>query len=527
MPPRSDSLSQADRLGLPLSAGPSLRTSTLAGHSEGRADAHETSRDPANVSSSFERSSRRQTFEDDSSRLGMSPPTLEDFPRGIAHSYIIDAVLYSPELPNDIPGPPSLNADIAQEEYAGEAETNRQRKRKRLASCDISAHQYSPYGHRGQVVPGFLKLDVVDINAHEGCATKDANYQANMLRRDWSIYITQTDHCDVILAHKGKVPFSLTKIVVTVPLAATHRTPSVHPRFQSTNFHISVLTSFSIHEGLVFVAMAASDFKRTVHYRRRNPQHANSSEGRGTYFRFHDRPPSRRADNPGSTPRSIGAIPPTQPSDTQWRQLGTHWVRHSHRAHQRTSSDPITPLHIFSPPIPDSEYQVRTNSNEPSSESEADKTDDESEASTTSERVTPERRTRARSDTPRPLLWNPPFIIDSDDEEVITIPPQLSTSHRTHGVYVRSPNDHGTTDPGAYVTSNSRQRRLQLYKERESNASFEQDSERGEYGQAHDILYPHASFTFEEGKTRVSVRFDPPVYAFSHSLPKVTCLPSL
>ena len=79
---------------------------------------------------------------------------------------------------------------------------------------------------------------------------------------------------------------------------------------------------------------------------------------------------------------------------------------------------------------------------------------------------------------------------------------------------MRASNDHGTTDPGAYVTSNSRRRRLRLYKERESDGNLDQKSEGGEHGQAQDVLHPHARFTFGKGKTRVAIRFDPPVYVF-------------
>ena len=237
MPPSDNPFPQADRPNLPSTNNLSSRTPASTSQSEGRSNTQATPRDSTSVPSSYTGSSIMQAAEDSLSRLGTSSQSLGEFPRGVARSYIGDEGPYSLVFPNEIPSPPSLNADIAQEEYAGEAEMNRQRKRKRLASWDISAHHYPPYGHKGQVVPGLLKLDVVDVNTHEGNTCKDANYQAHILRRNWSIFATQTDHCDVILAHKGRVPFSVSKVVIKVPTTTTYRAPSVHHSLQTTAFY--------------------------------------------------------------------------------------------------------------------------------------------------------------------------------------------------------------------------------------------------------------------------------------------------
>ena len=192
------------------------------------ANAQETSRDPAIfLGQAWEELTRGQSFMDEAAPPGMNPSNHEESSRQLIRAFINDSRFYPHDLSNDIPSPPSFNTDFAQEEYADEAEVNRNRKRKRLGSFDNSGHRYPPYGHKGQVVPGLLQLDVIDVNTHEGNTCKDARYQANILRRSWSIYATQTDHCDVILAHKEKVPFSLTKIVVKVPTTTTYRAPSV------------------------------------------------------------------------------------------------------------------------------------------------------------------------------------------------------------------------------------------------------------------------------------------------------------
>ena len=395
---------------------------------------------------------------------------------------------------NGIPHPPSLIPDPTMEEYAGEAEMNRQqRKRKRLASEDVSAHQFAPYGHKGQVVPGPLKLEVVDVNTHESNTCKDTLYQANILRRNWSVYATQTDHCDVILEHKAQVPFSLTKLVIKVPIATTYRQPSVHPLSPSLNFTKgSMLTAHRIGEGLLFVAMTASDFSRTVHYRLRSTTpSADPTHGRGTYFHFHDRPPSRRADN-GINPAANG-----------WQQLGAHWVRPAGRIHHRSSADPYSPQRVLSPPIPDSAFQVRAARDDPSSESEYASGDD-SDASTISSHHTPERRSRARSDTPRPTSSPTPPAEFLDDEQQPDASMVALVRQR-----MRGPIDQGVTDPGAYVSSNSRRRRLN--KERDSMGSTDAKSEMDKDGQDSGILRPQARFFFGKGKTRVSVKLDPPV----------------
>ena len=475
------------------------------------------------------RSTRRRGTAYSSLRLSPSQPVQGASQRGVArHSTanLDEAFLFHPS--SDVPHPPCISPDPVQEEYAGEAEMNRrQRKRRRLelASGEVAAHQYLPYGHNGQVVPGPLQLDVVDVNTHESNTCKDSRYQAKILRRNWSVYSTQTDHCDVILGHKERVPFNLTKIVIKVPIASTYRQPSARPI--SLILHRTMLIIYSISEGLLFVAMTASEFSRTVHYRLRSTtlstlrlsrpnrfQGADPTQGRGTYFQFHDRPPSRRSDNVliyGTHYNPQNTDPPVVAG---LQQLGSHWVRPLTRTNRRSAPEPSSPRRVLSPPIPDSQFQVDVAHDNISSDSEYLSGDD-SEESTASGQPTPERRSRARSDTPRPSFSpTPPPAEDSEDENESNVFYQRLRSEpadRASDLIRSTATNQGTTHHLMNVVNSSRRQRLRLNKEGDSVGGTYEWSEKDQIWREPGILRPHARFFFEKGKTKVSVHLDPPV----------------
>lgn len=114
-------------------------------------------------------------------------------------------------------GSPDLNA----REYSGEADVNRRRKRRKLDSEVSIGHMNGfSYGHRGQVVSGPLKMELVscDGGIHNEAARHGKEYWPdNVLRNDKSVYCTDDSRCNIILRHLGETPFCLKKIVIKAP----------------------------------------------------------------------------------------------------------------------------------------------------------------------------------------------------------------------------------------------------------------------------------------------------------------------
>ena len=116
-------------------------------------------------------------------------------------------------------GSPEVNA----REYSGEAEVNRRRAKRRKLDDDLSYAGHLRgfrYGHRGQVVPGPLKMEIVscDGGLHTEAARHGREYwPENVLRNDKSVYCTDNNKCNLILRHMGETTFCLKKLVIKAP----------------------------------------------------------------------------------------------------------------------------------------------------------------------------------------------------------------------------------------------------------------------------------------------------------------------
>ncbi|KAL2406945.1 hypothetical protein ABEF95_015498 [Exophiala dermatitidis] len=110
-------------------------------------------------------------------------------------------------------------------------------KRRKLAngSYEEEPRTFS-YGHKGQVVPGQLRLDIVSCDGGEYSDPHIPinSYPQNVLLDDTSVYCTKSNRCNLLLKHVGGMPFTLTQIVVKAPRAG-YDAP--------------------IQEGMIFVAM--------------------------------------------------------------------------------------------------------------------------------------------------------------------------------------------------------------------------------------------------------------------------------
>lgn len=123
----------------------------------------------------------------------------------------------------DVPMPRMISPDIAAQEYSGEAEVNRRRaKRRRLDSESVDGgFKGFSYGHRGQVVTGPLKMEIVSCDGghfpgHAGQHVRHY-WPENVLRNDKSVYCTEGNRCNIVLRHQGETTFCLKKLVIKAP----------------------------------------------------------------------------------------------------------------------------------------------------------------------------------------------------------------------------------------------------------------------------------------------------------------------
>ena len=140
--------------------------------------------------------------------------------------------------------------------YAGRDFRARAKRRKLDDGNYDSESKAISYGHKGQVVPGQLKLEIASCDGGE---YQDPNnpvnsWPQNVLQDDLTVYCTKSNRCNMLLRHVTGMPFSLTKIVVKAPLSG-YDAP--------------------IQEGMIFVAMSDDDLLEKTsqfetHYSPRN-----------------------------------------------------------------------------------------------------------------------------------------------------------------------------------------------------------------------------------------------------------------
>ncbi|KAL8643250.1 MAG: hypothetical protein Q9228_000144 [Teloschistes exilis] len=107
-------------------------------------------------------------------------------------------------------------------------------KRRKLNDGLFATDFGPPYGHRGQVVPGPLRMEIsfCDGGLHEYASMEYG--PENVLRNDLSVYCTKSKQCNMLLRHAGSAPFCLQKLVIKAP---------------ETGF------TAPIQEGMVFISM--------------------------------------------------------------------------------------------------------------------------------------------------------------------------------------------------------------------------------------------------------------------------------
>lgn len=169
------------------------------------------------------------------------------------------------------PVPRIGSPDVATREYQGEFQMNRENRwRAKRRKLDVDDNNRATpafrYGHKGQVVPGKLKMQIVSCDGGQYTEPNgDSSWANNVLDDDSTVYCTKSNHCNMVLGHLGDMPFSLSKIVVKAP---------------RTGFDAP------IQEGMIFVAMEDDNLlARTANYqiqytpnkyhrRQRRPEHS-------------------------------------------------------------------------------------------------------------------------------------------------------------------------------------------------------------------------------------------------------------
>ncbi|KAL8707828.1 MAG: hypothetical protein Q9220_007182 [cf. Caloplaca sp. 1 TL-2023] len=387
----------------------------------------------------------------------------------------------------------TASPDIVSQEYSGEAavnEANRQRAKRRRLNDGLLAKDFGPqYGHRGQVVPGPLRMEIVfcDGGMHE-CG--DQQYcPENVLRNNLSVYCTRSSKCDLVLRHEGGAAFCLQKLVVKAP---------------ENGF------TAPIQEGMVFVAMDNEGLVRKAsHYNVKETPSPSPPSSPSSSLQSPDllndrypaleplrpgqidqhRPPSRRRTQDGSQrvippPVSNGAdLPPAydEPHNQQQPLLRVQRVS-GHIMHADETSDtgqsPNTGYQSAAT-APDSTFSSQINISIDCEEH----SDDEEEES--SQATLADRHYRDRITSP----------YDSSEE--------IGDPDLTH--YLQRSGLRRRPAPGT-----RRHRRRTVPRCIESDAPpAPEDGSSGAKGT--DVLIPHAIIFIEKDKSVVNVKFDPPM----------------
>ncbi|MCJ1307546.1 hypothetical protein MMC25_001192 [Agyrium rufum] len=457
----------------------------------------------------------------------------------------------------DEPIPRLLSPDPVTQEYADEADVNRRRsKRRRLGTSDTLDNRNISFSHRGQVVPGPLKLRIYSCDAED--RFMGGHSAENMLLNDRSIFTSGTSVINIVLAHQAETPFALTKLVIRAP---------------STGFIAS------IQEGVVFVSMSPEYLiRQTARYRIVEPPRPSlarsdvrslSNPNSSSY-----RPPSRRSEYPSAYRPSHHAPDPLayhssrshyqhshnrhwpaswQPSerqipatrddgneqDEEETSPGFHDTSESFDRHFHSSRHPSTQrqehqtlpqeapqYRSISPAIP-SPYNVTTSCDSDSSDAE-----EHAPSTSSNDSVSPTHISTTARGTHDEDARNDCSSAEEDEEDeslrYLRFRPSPTrqdgrnnrsndypfTSHAT----IRPSNLSSstvvpaTTDPRAYVTSRRRRRarfsKGNLCEDRDGSVDYDANFEGEPNGQEDDVIPPHAKFSMEKEKSAVTVRFE-------------------
>lgn len=350
-------------------------------------------------------------------------------------------------------------------------ESNHRRSKYRRLENGVSEKRYIPrYGHRGQVVPGTLNMELIfrdgDLNKEPG-ANSQRQWPENFLRYDDSVRYSDKSKRNFILRHQGETAFCVKRI-------------TFNQWFTRNPYHKNPI---NIIYGTIFICMDDDDLiSRTKLYDffQDSPSTSSGTSNDGLSLDFDPardfhvgRPQSRRSDS--VFPR---VIPPPLSSTTNASIMPYSQSSPSDTSFSPPPSDAVEASTKRFSPTPSSPFEVTIDYNDHSS-------DDEEEVGYESVRnlTTEVRYERVNSPT------------DISDEDAMVVRtnqrPGRLTSIDIYRWRYRSryrPSTSQGTAPGDGRVGSS------VHREKPKND-----------------LHPHAKFIIERGKPKVNVSFEPPV----------------
>lgn len=107
---------------------------------------------------------------------------------------------------------------MPQDVESGRPVRRRRSKRRKLDSDDNrEGSRGFGYGHRGQVVPAMLRMQLVSCDGGNYESGSGYSFPENILKNDPSVYCTKSDRCNLVLQHPGEIPFCVNRIVIKAP----------------------------------------------------------------------------------------------------------------------------------------------------------------------------------------------------------------------------------------------------------------------------------------------------------------------
>lgn len=195
---------------------------------------------------------------------------------------------------------PSDSPERSGEGRIGRTWTMRKRRKLDDGSSD-DGHLVPSYGLEGTLVPGALKMKVVENDGnHESLTPQEEAAKLKLpTLGDTDLYRSKRNKCNVLMKHVGGWPFSLTKIVIKVP---------------KNDYDVVPL------QGMVFISMTDNKLLEKTYlydqyfpasYQRHHTRGYDSYRPSQEYMRSH-RPPFR------SAPRSLHL---SDPPNDQWYNI--------------------------------------------------------------------------------------------------------------------------------------------------------------------------------------------------------------
>ncbi|KAF2142787.1 uncharacterized protein K452DRAFT_357872 [Aplosporella prunicola CBS 121167] len=355
--------------------------------------------------------------------------------------------------------------------------SRRSTKRRKLDHDNTPSVPSFRYGHFGQVVSGKLKMEIVSCDGGEyNDSTGDLHRVENALKNDASVYCTKKSHCNLVLRHQGGTTFCLDKIVIKAP---------------ERGF------TAPVQEGMIFVSMDKDTLlKGTEPY-----QISYSSESSAT---------SRASSTSSSSsrrPERISLLESLQDPEVLAGSLARrpHWLMAQDRVDQQIQEDRQARFARLLRMRRRIESAYAENIRAPQSNPFGDNCDSE----------TNDRPSMISPMAPAP----PPFYVtqeedddssDSDQEQpsASIMADRLRRDSRWRG----DTDDEDEDEARMNIFWEPRSRAMAPGILRSARRSTPSKIEPEESAVADgDVLAPHARFFMQKSKSKITIRFDPPV----------------